>query len=157
NWLAGTPTPGSTNTAAILPLPIITQQPASQGTSAGATVMLQVIASGGGPLTYQWRFNGQNLSDATHATLTLTDVQLAADGGYRVFVSNPAGSVLSDVATLSVGAKPVVTQQPQSLAASPGATVLFTVVATGGGLTYQWRFNNGNLPGETNATLMLNN
>jgi hypothetical protein len=72
-------------------------------------------------------------------------------------VSNPAGSALSSVATLTVGAVPVITQQPQSLAATPGATVLFSVVATGGGLTYQWRFNSNSLPGQTSATLTLNN
>ena len=41
--------------------------------------------------------------------------------------------------------------------AAPGATITFTVLATGGGLTYQWRFNASNLPGATNSTMTLAN
>ena len=43
-------------------LPVtITSQPQSQSAPAGADVTLSVTASGAGPLSYQWQFNGTNL------------------------------------------------------------------------------------------------
>jgi hypothetical protein len=157
NWLAGAPTAGHLGTSSLLPLPTITQQPQSQMTSAGANVTVSVTASGGAPLSYQWRRNGTVIPDATNAALMLLSVQSVDEGSYTVFVSNPAGSALSEPAVLTVGAVPSVTQQPQSQFASAGGTAVFSVLATGGNLSYQWRFNGGDLPGQTSATLTLNN
>jgi hypothetical protein len=51
---------------------------------------------------------------------------------------------------------PVVTNQPQSQTAPEGGTVIFTVGAAGSApLTYQWQFNDGDLTGETTASLQL--
>src|SRR5439155_15658286 len=156
NWVAGTPTPGAANGAAFVALPVITQQPQSTGILAGSNVSFSVTATGSS-LGYQWRLNGLNISGATNAALALLNVQSASEGDYTVFISNPGGSVLSAPATLTVSAPPNITQQPQSQGATVGATVSFNVSATGGGLTYQWRFNGSNLAGATNATFTLNN
>ncbi|HEY2951665.1 MAG TPA: immunoglobulin domain-containing protein, partial [Verrucomicrobiae bacterium] len=158
NWQAGVPTPGAPNGAPLLTLPTISQQPQNTGGAVGTNANFSVTASGGAPLTYQWRFNGVPLSGgATNSTLALVGLQSTDEGAYTVFVSNPAGSVLSDAATLTVQAPPTITQQPQTQAAAVGANVTFTVVASGGGLTYQWRFNGTNLVGQTNSTLTLTN
>jgi len=54
------------------------------------------------------------------------------------------------------GVPPVIIQQPASLAVTPGLDAVFSVDARGGGpLTYQWRRNGVNLPGATNATLVI--
>jgi len=45
--------------------PAITVQPASRVANPGDNPTLTVMAAGVGPLTYQWRFNGTNLSGAT--------------------------------------------------------------------------------------------
>ena len=60
--------------------------------------------------------------------------------------------------TLPVAATPpAITVHPQSQTASAGESVTFTVEATGTApLSYQWRFNGSDLPGETNAALKLN-
>lgn len=52
-----------------------------------------------------------------------------------------------------VKAQPVITAQPQSRTNNVGDNAQFTVAATGDGLTYQWQFNNGDIPDATNATL----
>jgi phospholipase/lecithinase/hemolysin len=60
----------------------------------------------------------------------------------------------------AVAAQPVITNQPVSQTNLAGATVTFSVGATGAPpLSYQWVFNNlGNrLPGATNDTLVLSN
>src|SRR5882672_3249889 len=60
----------------------------------------------------------------------------------------------------AVVAQPVITNQPQSQTNIVGATVTFTVGATGAPpLSYQWVFNslNNPLPRATNDTLILAN
>jgi hypothetical protein len=45
---------------------------------------------------------------------------------------------------------------PTNMTVGPGATVQMNVaMSTGDALRYQWMFNGTNLPGQTNATLML--
>ncbi len=53
---------------------------------------------------------------------------------------------------------PVIVRQPVSVVTNVGADVAFTVGATGSPpLSYQWQFNDNNLPGATSATLTLTN
>jgi hypothetical protein len=83
--------------------PTITTQPANQTVNAGQTATFTVAASGSSPLSYQWQLNGTNISDATSASYT-TPVTTTANSGqqFRVVVTNSAGSVTSNVATLIV-------------------------------------------------------
>ena len=86
--------------------PTITAQPASVTVAAGGTATFSVTASGTAPLAYQWFLNGNALTGATSATLTLSNVQTANSGTYRVDVSNAAGSISSTNATLTVTTTP---------------------------------------------------
>jgi hypothetical protein len=88
--------------------PAITNQPQSQALIMGQTAAFSVGASGTAPLNYQWSFNGTNLSYATNASLTLTNIQTTNAGNYSVVITNIAGSVTSAVASLTV-TNPVVT------------------------------------------------
>ncbi|MEY2408331.1 MAG: hypothetical protein QOF48_1001, partial [Verrucomicrobiota bacterium] len=87
--------------------PIVTA-PANQTVSVGTTVNFSVTATGTGPFTYQWQFNGVGLSNgagvsgATSATLTLVNVQESQAGVYRVLVTGGAGTTFSPPATLEV-------------------------------------------------------
>jgi len=95
--------------------PSITTQPTNQAVAAGATVSFQVAASGTQPLSYQWMFNGANLTSATSSTLILSGVQPAVMGGYSAVVTNTAGAVTSIVASLTVNASPVLAGQANRL------------------------------------------
>lgn len=67
---------------------------------------------------------------------------------------------LAIVAFLANGASAAltITKQPIGGVASTNESFGFSVEATGDGtLTYQWRKNNGNVSGQTNATLLLTN
>lgn len=56
------------------------------------------------------------------------------------------------------GPAPVITQQPTNTTVVAFQTATFSVNVTGSGpFSYQWRFNGGNLPGATQATLTLDN
>jgi hypothetical protein len=85
----------------------ITVQPQSQTALIGTNVVLTVAAAGVAPLSYQWQFNGAALAGATSTNLTLANVQSTNSGSYQVVVSNPAGSVSSAVAVLTVAGPPV--------------------------------------------------
>ncbi len=94
--------------------PSITVQPQSQTVCQGANVSFSVAASGTAPLSYQWTFNGGNISGATASTYTVSGVQSWQAGTYAVTVSNAAGSTLSTGATLTVDVAATITTQPQS-------------------------------------------
>ena len=87
---------------------VLTTQPVSQTVLPGATVTFSVAATGTAPLTYQWRFNGTNLSGATTNTFTTNNVQASAAGNYAVLVTDCCGSTSSTNATLIVDFPPVV-------------------------------------------------
>ena len=81
--------------------PIITKQPADQFVDLAKNVSLSVSSSTAPPLlTYQWFFNGSELLGATNRILTLANAQPTNNGDYFVLVSNPSGSVTSQVARL---------------------------------------------------------
>jgi len=63
-----------------------------------------VVASGSGPISYQWSKDGRAIAGATNATYVLTNVANADAGNYAVVVSNSGGPVSSRVATLIVSA-----------------------------------------------------
>lgn len=147
-------TGGVTNTA-----PTISTQPQNQSVAPGAAVTFAVAATGQPAPTFQWRKNGANIAGATNATLSLTNVQAADAGTFSVVVTNSAGSVTSNNATLTVSATsapPAITLQPASQTIASGHTAVFNVAATGA-TGFQWRRGGTNITGATNATLVIPN
>jgi hypothetical protein len=64
---------------------------------------------GQGPLTYQWRKQGTNISGATSTSLAISSAQLTDAGSYSVVVTNSTGSRTSTAATLVVNVPPIFT------------------------------------------------
>src|SRR6266516_3293355 len=125
--------------AAVTP-PSITTQPVNQTVTLGQTAKFTVTATGTKPLSYQWTKNGVNITGATSASYT-TPATTAADNGslFAATVTNSAGSVTSNNATLTVQTKPSITTQPVDTTVTVGAKATFTVTATGRmPLSYQW-------------------
>lgn len=81
--------------------PTIVNHPVSQSIMETNPVTFTVSASGTG-LTYQWQFNNVNINGATGASYTIPNVTNANAGAYRVIVTNTAGNVTSNPATLNV-------------------------------------------------------
>jgi hypothetical protein len=84
-----------------LQAPFIVAQPQSQSAKVGTNVLFTVGASGGS-LSYQWRFNGSDISGATQSACSFTSVQATNAGSYTVSISNPVGNALSGSALLTV-------------------------------------------------------
>jgi len=143
----------------IVNVPItIVAQPQSQTVPAGGSASFTVAAAGTPPLAYQWKRNGANLPAATSSTLTINNAQAAQSGSFTVEISNAAGSTTSAPAILTVNVPPSITRQPGSQNVAPGATVTFSVTATGEPpLSYQWQKNGQKIDGATGPTLTLSN
>jgi len=138
--------------------PTIFAQPTNQTIAAGSPAILSVTAGGSQPLSYQWQFNGVNLSGATNTSLSLTNVQFNQGGNYAVLVTNVFGSILSSNAALTVLAPPFITTQPTNQSVAVGGVAMFTATASGTlPLVYQWSFNTTNIPGATNTSMTLTN
>jgi hypothetical protein len=82
--------------------PLIVSQPASVIALVGQPVSFSVSVNGATPFTYQWLKDGGNVPGAVNRILNIPSVALSDAGGYRVAVTNPIGSQMSQVATLSV-------------------------------------------------------
>ncbi len=145
------------------PVPLaIVGHPTTQRADAGGTATFRVAATGTTAITYQWRRNLMNLSDgagisgASGPVLTLTGVTLGQEDSYDVVVSNGSGNLTSSPAALLVNAAPVVEAHPLGGTAGRGNTYTFNVAARGlDPLTYQWRKDNTDIPGATNASFTL--
>lgn len=86
--------------------PSILAQPQSLSVTAGGSATFSVSASGTAPLNFQWQRDQADLPGAVSASLTLNPVTAAHAGAYRVIVSNPLGSAISDEAILTVTEAP---------------------------------------------------
>lgn len=81
-------------------LPVFTLQPINQLVSPGGTATF--VAAATGATSYQWRFNGADISSATGATLQVASAQTTNSGYYNVIAKNATGWVPSQLAYLSL-------------------------------------------------------
>ncbi len=79
-----------------------TTEPLSRVVDAGQSATLLVAASGSGPLTYRWYFNGNLIPSATTSQLNFNPVQTSHAGNYTCVVSNTSGAITSRVMSLTV-------------------------------------------------------
>lgn len=155
----------SSSTASATSAPTIAAQPTSKTVTAGATATFAVTATGSGTLSYQWRRNGTGIGGATGSTYQLATANTDNGATFSVVVSNSAGSVTSNSATLTVnatsGPDAAFALNPVDTTVTVGQTATFTVTAIGTPTpTITWqRSNDGSswttITGATSATYTL--
>jgi Immunoglobulin I-set domain len=82
--------------------PEVVAHPTSVARPLGAGAALAIVATGSP--TYQWRKNGVAVAGATAATLSFASLAAADTASYDVVLTNAAGSIISDSATVVVAA-----------------------------------------------------
>jgi hypothetical protein len=98
-------------------MPIIVQQPVSQSVFVGETASFSADIYGGGPWTYTWKKNGVDMTGETNRTFDVRNAYYADAGNYTVGITNAAGGILSDPATLTVMPLPLFANLTNSLVA----------------------------------------
>lgn len=145
----------------VVSTPVITNQPASKGVTVGGSVTMTVSVSNTTALTYQW-FHVTN-SSSTNAlpssntnSLKLTGITTNNAGDYFVTVSNVAGVVTSDVATVTILNPPTIITDLLSTNVAATSNFTLTVEASGGLLSYNW-YNGTNLLGTGTSDVVITN
>ena len=132
--------------------PTVTSQPTSQTVCNGDNVTFNITATGDATITYQWQFNGSNISGATSNTYTVNSVTSTNAGDYTCYMVNGCGNTTSNTATLTVSDATVITSQPTGNTYCEGDNLSLNIFATGGNLTYQWQLDGNDISGATTAT-----
>jgi hypothetical protein len=137
--------------------PSITMQPDTDiFEREGASVYLTVTAIGMSPLSYQWTFDGNNLSGETNGFLSIPNLQPSQFGTYRVVVTNPFGAITSSVAEVSLQIPPSILNQPVSTNVQAGQSFTLSVTPAGSApFSYQWFFEDSAIDGATASTLTI--
>ena len=87
--------------------PSISVQPSNVTVTVGNSASFSVTASGTAPLSYQWQRNQTNITGATQATYSLSTTALTDNGAtFQCLVTNSAGNITSNSATLTVNPSP---------------------------------------------------
>lgn len=137
-------------------VPSITAHPASVTRLVGETADFSVRAGGSEPLSYQWRKNGADIAGGNTSSFTTSPITAADNGAqFSVAVSNAAGSVTSNIATLTAVpvVAPSIISQPATASVVAGQQASFSVSATGNApLAYQWQRDGVAIAGANAAT-----
>ncbi|MBL0744322.1 immunoglobulin domain-containing protein [Chryseolinea lacunae] len=158
--VSGSCGPSATSTNATLTvraLTAITTQPAAaQAICEGSPASFTVVASGTGPITYQWRKNGVVIGAPNAATYTIPSITPTDAATYTVVVSNACNSVTSSGSVLTVQRTVQVTTPPAAQVVCEGAPATFTVDAgPTTNPTYQWYKGVTLIGGATSATYSI--
>jgi hypothetical protein len=153
-------------------------EPLIAGKPGGRTVWIEWKAPASGIVTFSTRGSGFDTLLAVYTGTTLSNlVEVASDddsGGflsstvsfnavkdtrYKIAVDGFGGAsgelVLSWKLESTAEQLPMILAHPNSQTVTEGGTVIFTVGATGTGLSYQWFFNGDPIPGATGGDLTL--
>jgi alpha-tubulin suppressor-like RCC1 family protein len=141
--------------------PVISVEPVDQYQVTNGTVTFTSRGAGLYGVSYLWQFNGVNITGATNATLTVTNVQSTNASSYTVTVTDNGGmgSIVSSNVSVDLVSTPVITSEtlPTTQFVLYQSSVALSVAATAPGvydgfpLSYQWQFNGTNISGATSS------
>ena len=137
-------------------VPSLTRQPEGATVNPGSRVTFVVSAKGTKPLAFQWKKDGNIIEDERSTELTIQSVGEKDEGVYSVGISNIAGEVASNPASLFVNNPPVIKVQPEGQEIFPDEEFKIWVVAEGTPpLNYEWYKNGTKIPDATSSIFSI--
>ncbi|MCB9084405.1 MAG: hypothetical protein H6624_08670 [Bdellovibrionaceae bacterium] len=140
---------------------IVSESPSSIQVVKGNPFQINVVAQGH-QLTYQWFKNFEEVSGSTEPTFAINASVDGDAGSYQVRITDGYGTnKLTNAFNVTVVPKtnffaPIITQQPADIDIDVGRSGSIAVTATGDPApTYQWYFNNSEIPGATGTRLNI--
>lgn len=144
------------STASVLVIPFIEPpsiliQPNNKRVILGEASSMVVSAKGASPLFFQWKLNGESIFGAVQSFYLINEVSKEDAGSYTVTVSNEAGSIESNPATLSVIVPLAITEQSPDLAVVSGESFQLTVTLNTDTISESYWARDGERIPETSA------
>lgn len=141
--------------------PAFVTHPTNQNVQPGTNVTLvanAIGAVGSGLITYQWRFNGTNIPNATNATYSFTNASLQHLGRFSAVASNAFGAATSSNAFINVLIRPGFVLNPVAQSVLQGRSATFTAIATGAPpIWYRWLSNGVGIITNNTGVLVITN
>ena len=156
--LTATNTAGTTSSASVIvsvrtgTAPTVYGLPPSLSLAYGATLSLNPIVSGSGPITYQWKRDGKALTESKQyykSSITTVD-----SGDYTVTATNAVGSVTSAVVRVTVqpAIAPTIHGLPPSVNLAYGSQLYLGAIVEGSSpITLQWKRDGVPIYGATSS------
>ena len=143
----------------IIEPPTIVTQPVSLLAEPNTEARFSVVCGGTRALLYQWYLNGAAVAGGTSTNLVIASVTAGKQGIYEVEVSNPAGRLMSQAATLAANVAPLTLGISTGRTnVAPGSSFELTArVAGAGPVAFQWQLDGVALAGQTNLTPVISN
>ncbi len=133
----------------------ITAQPRDKEICVNTSTSISALASI--PAVYQWQHNGTNISGATSAVYSISNLVNSDTGDYNCIISNDYGSISTDTVTIASKVAPSVISSPTSTSACVGSSANFTASIDGTNpITYAWYNINGALGAGTTDSYTIN-
>ena len=110
---------------------LLSVTPDLQRVRLGSNAQFTASASGVGPFSFQWQFNGREVSGPGSASFVVSNAQLSSEGQYRVIAANQYGAITSAPVALIVLINPVVVIPPLNQAVVAGGNATFSVMISG--------------------------
>jgi hypothetical protein len=139
---------------------IMLENPSDMTVYVNSAITFQCDVESRGSLpVYQWYRNGTSVPWANHATYSIAHVDLEDNGAeFSCRITNRCSEAVSGSAILTVleCTEPLITDQPDDDTVMLGNLAIFSVVAQGLGLKYQWFRNNSVIENATGADYAVN-
>ena len=135
----------------------ITKNPVDVVAHGDETISFSVLATGDGPLKYQWYYRNKDATDWSKSSCTekvyTTKLTVDRDGRevYCKVTDRYGNTASSKTATMEL-VEIKITKQPVSVTASAGNMATFHIEAQGDGLKYQWYYRNAGASSWTKST-----
>jgi len=122
----------------------LTARLANVTTVINTNLTFSVLGASSGQISYQWRFNGNNIPGATNNVYTITRLSITNYGTYQAVLNDGIQTVMSDPATLSVFVALTITQNlPTAVTAVQGDSVPYTLSINGFPPPFFFQFRKG--------------